>query len=192
MKHEHGGRSSGALIDGRKLLSSLNIAEGETLLDAGCGDGYLAVIASGIVGPSGAVYAVDVFEESLARLRAEVDRKGITNLKPIRADITKKIPLSDGAAGVCLLVNVLHGFVVNGEDKRALGEIARVLARAGRLVVVEFKKTAEGAETDSPGPPVSQRISKQETIVRVAPFDLAVESSFEAGPHHYAVVFRKR
>ena len=192
MKHEHGGRSSVELIDGRKLLAALDIAEGDTLLDAGCGDGYLAVIASGIVGRSGIVYAVDVLEVSLARLRDEIERKGITNLKPVRADITDTIPLSDAAVGVCLLVNVLHGFVVNGEDGKALEEIARVLRRDGRLVVVEFKKTDDGVAADAPGPPMSHRVSRREATELIVPFGFVKEETFDAGPHHYAIVFRKR
>ena len=190
MKHEHGGRSSGALIDGRELLEGLNIAEGDTFLDAGCGDGYLAVLASGMVGSSGAVYAVDVHEESLERLRAEVGRRGIENLRSFKADIAEKIPLEDGSVGICLLVNVLHGFVANGEDKGAIEEIARVLARGGRLVVVEFKSTGDGA--DAPGPPMGQRISKEGTIGLVTAFGFDAQASFDPGPHHYAVVFRKR
>jgi ubiquinone/menaquinone biosynthesis C-methylase UbiE len=192
VKHEHGGRSSGALIDGRKLLADLNIAEGEILLDAGCGDGYLSIIASRLVGPAGTVYAVDVCEESLGRLKDEIERKGIANLKPFRADITEKIPIADGTAGVCLLVNVLHGFVANGEERRAIEELARVLARHGRLVVVEFKTALDGAEAEAPGPPMSQRISKEDTIRLIAAFGFAAEASLNPGPHHYAVVFQKR
>jgi ubiquinone/menaquinone biosynthesis C-methylase UbiE len=192
VKHEHGGRSSGALIDGRKLLAGLNIAEGDSLLDAGCGDGYLAVLASGMVGSSGRVYAVDVYGESLERLKAEVGRKGIANLESFRADITEKIPLADGAVGICLLVNVLHGFVANGEDKRAIKELARVLALDGRLVVVEFKSAGDGTEADAPGPPLSQRISREDTIGLITAFGFASQASFDPGPHHYAVVFRKR
>jgi ubiquinone/menaquinone biosynthesis C-methylase UbiE len=190
VKHEHGGRSSGSLFDGGKLLAGLGISEGDALLDAGCGDGHLAVLASAMVGRSGTVYAVDVHEESLERLRAEIGRKGITNLKPFKADITEKVPIADGAVGLCLLVNVLHGFVVNGEYESAMRELARVIAREGRLVVVEFKKNGAGAE--ALGPPVDQRVSSEETIGLVTPFGFAIQESFDPGPHHYAVVFRKR
>ena len=76
MKHEHGGRSSIEPIDGRSLMSSVGIAEGERVLDAGCGDGHLAVLASFMTGPGGVVYAVDVFEKSLETLRREVERRG--------------------------------------------------------------------------------------------------------------------
>jgi SAM-dependent methyltransferase len=191
VKHEHGGRSSGSLFDGGKFLAGLGIAEGDALLDAGCGDGHLAVLASAMVGRSGTVYAVDVHEESLGRLRAEIGRIGITNLKVFKADITDKIPIADGAVGFCLLVNVLHGFVANGEDGRAMKELARVIARGGRLVVVEFKKDGADAGTAF-GPPADQRISREDAVGLVASFGFAARVSFDPGPHHYAVVFRKR
>ena len=174
------------------MLAGLGISEGDALLDAGCGDGHLAVLASAMVGRSGTVYAVDVHEESLERLRAEIGRRGITNLKPFKADITEKIPIADGAVGFCLLVNVLHGFVVNGEYESAMRELARVIARGGRLVVVEFKKNGADDGAGAPGPPADQRVSSEQTIGLVTPFGFAIQASFDPGPRHYAVVFRKR
>jgi ubiquinone/menaquinone biosynthesis C-methylase UbiE len=81
---------------------------------------------------------------------------------------------------------------VNGEDDKPLGELARVTKRGGRLVVVEFKTTAEGADADDPSPPMAHRVSRPVAVERVGMFGFDAERFFDAGPRLYAVVFRKR
>jgi len=42
MAHEHKGKSSESLLDVNTILQSLKIEPGQTILDAGCGNGYMA------------------------------------------------------------------------------------------------------------------------------------------------------
>ena len=41
-KHHHRGKSSESFLDKGVILRSLKITPGEMILDAGCGDGYMA------------------------------------------------------------------------------------------------------------------------------------------------------
>jgi len=53
-----------------RLVALAALRPGERVLDAGCGPGTATVIAAEGVGPGGAVVAVDVAEDMLARARA--------------------------------------------------------------------------------------------------------------------------
>ena len=44
---------------GHKLLSKVKVPSGSSVLDLGCGTGYLATVLSEMVGPEGRVVAVD-------------------------------------------------------------------------------------------------------------------------------------
>ena len=57
----------------------------------------------------------------------------------------------------------------------------------GRLALVEFKKQ------ESPmGPPLSIRLSAEDVETLTRGYGFSKESVQEVGPHHYAIVLRKR
>lgn len=58
-KHHHRGQSSEKLVNKNDILSSLSIARGQTILDAGCGNGYMAKEFAKLAGETGKVYALD-------------------------------------------------------------------------------------------------------------------------------------
>lgn len=208
-KHLHHGRSSRNILDSKNVLTKIGLKRGDIFLDAGCGDGYLSIAASKIVGDEGKVYAVDNYEESIAILKKGIRREGIVNIEAIVADITKKIPLKDEIIDKCLMVNVMHGFVANNEVEEAMGEIARVIKEGGTFSVVDFKKTEDSVggpiSTKSKlarltqnlklrliGPPMSIRLSPDEVGKIIAQHGFEIAKNVELGPYHYAVISIKK
>jgi ubiquinone/menaquinone biosynthesis C-methylase UbiE len=186
-RHEHRGMSSKGFLDVGKVLKYIGINEGDRFLDLGCGDGHFSIAASQVVGKDGLVYAFDVDEESIAQLQREIAEKKITNIKASVADITKKLPLADEIISLAFMSNVLHGLVENDEADGTLNEIARVTPYNGKLAIVEFKKQ------ESPmGPPLSIRLSPDDVETLARGYGFSKESVQEVGPHHYAIIFRKR
>lgn len=185
-RFEHHGKTSRGFLDSGKILSAIGIKEGDRFLDLGSGEGYFSIAASQAVGKSGIVYAYDMDEAAIARLRKEMLEKSVMNIVPSVADITKELPLDDESISLAFMSNVLHGLVANGEADSSFKEIFRVTANGGRLVIVEFKKQ------ESPyGPPLSIRLSPNEVEALVRGYGFSKENVHEAGPYHYAIVFRK-
>jgi ubiquinone/menaquinone biosynthesis C-methylase UbiE len=169
-------------MDADYVLSKVGVKEGDVFLDAGCGDGFISFAASPLVGNEGRVYAVDAYEGSINNIINEVQEKGITNLEPILADITSKIPLEDGTADIYFIANVIHGFVANNELDNAMDEIKRVLKRGGIFAVVEFKK-----EEGTPGPPFSTRLNEEEVKKIIAEYGFKFLKTEDVADYHYLV-----
>ena len=105
--HHHSGRSSEERLNKERILKELNILPGQTVIDAGCGNGYMAKEFSKLVKETGTVYALDADEEAIETLKKETAN---TNIEAKAADITKAIPVRDEAVDLIYLSNVFHGF----------------------------------------------------------------------------------
>ncbi len=185
-RHEHAGRSSRAYLSAETVIAGTGLKAGDAFLDVGCGDGYYSLEASRVVGGRGRVHAIDNHEASISALKEQIEREGLGNIEAITADATQRIPLDAGTVDVCLLANVLHGFLANGEVERAMMETARVVKAGGTLAVVESKMVG-----GPPGPPLSIRMSPEEVENTVAPYGFEKVRSFEAGPYHYQMVLKR-
>lgn len=186
-KHFHHGRSSREILDSSRVLSTIELKEGDVLLDAGSGDGYMSLAASSIVGENGTVYAVDIYEDSMEILKNEIKSKDIKNITPVIADISEKIPVADESIDVLYMGNVLHGFVENDEVETVMGEIQRVIKSNGAFAVVEFKK-----EESKCGPPLSVKIAPEDVKKIMQNYGFTVKKVEEVGTHHYVVISIKK
>jgi SAM-dependent methyltransferase len=63
-----------------RLVTHLNPAPGDKVLDVSTGTGALALAVSQVVGPAGRVTAIDVAESLLTRLEAKISKFGIANI----------------------------------------------------------------------------------------------------------------
>ena len=88
--HHHGGKFSKDLLDKKLILNSLSIQPGQTILDAGCGNGYMSKAFSSGVTHRGRVYALDHDKHYIGVLRKET--RG-TNIEALECDITKPIQM---------------------------------------------------------------------------------------------------
>ena len=65
---------SQGLLDDEKIIANLNIKAGQIILDAGCGNGYMAKKFSKVVVNSGKVYSLDSDKQFIKKLREEVGK----------------------------------------------------------------------------------------------------------------------
>ena len=107
------------------------IAEGEHVVDVGCGAGIDSIIAARMVGATGSVIGVDMTPAMLEKARKSADEADLHNVQ-FRSGLAESLPVADDWADVVISNGVLNLF----PDKLAgLQEMARVLKPEGRLQI---------------------------------------------------------
>ncbi|MDY0222880.1 MAG: class I SAM-dependent methyltransferase [Desulfobacterium sp.] len=184
-KPKGAGKSSFELINPDKLTEMLPLKSGSTVLDLACGKGAYSIFLSKIVGDTGLVYAVDLWEEGLQILGKEIEEKNITNILPILNDATEQIEIDDYSVDVCLMATVLHDFEEMDKSSAVLKQIKTLLKPGGCLVIIEFKKI-EGP----PGPPIKIRLSEDEVEEMVSGYGFKKIKIGDIGDYNYLMMFR--
>lgn len=179
-RHHHRGKSSESLLNKELILKALNIQAGQTILDAGCGNGYMSKVFSKEVTQSGKVYALDPDSESIEVLRKETQG---TNIEAIDGDITKPTELNQSSVDLIYLSTVIHGFSKQ-QIQDFLREAKRLLKPNAVLAIVEIEKQ----ETRF-GPPLAIRFSPEELkdIVPLSPLN-----TVQVGEHFYMQIFQNK
>jgi len=165
-----------------RLLAAIGVGVGTRLADIGCGPGFYTLPAAELIGPSGRVYALDVQEPMLARVRQRAAAAGLQSIEALQSQ-ESGLPLPDAAADVVLVANVLHECA----DRRAfLAEARRILAPGGSLAVIEWRR-----EPMEMGPPLQERMGEEDVrlALREAGFaDAAALEPSVVGPTHFGLL----
>lgn len=115
------------------IVETLNLTDGMTVLDAGCGPGRLTVPLAKGVGPSGRVVACDIQPGMLARAKVKTEHAGCTNVEFVAAALGEgKLPANHFDRIV--LVTVLGEIPDQGAT---LSELFCALKPKGVLAVAE-------------------------------------------------------
>jgi ubiquinone/menaquinone biosynthesis C-methylase UbiE len=176
-KHHHRGRSSESRLNRDIILKELNILSEQTILDAGCGNGYMSKEFSKLLNNTGKVFALDPDEAAIEILKEET--KG-TNIETLVGDITKRTQIEGASIDLIYLSTVFHGFSKNDIDGFQK-EVKRLLKPNAVLAIVEIKK-----EETPFGPPLDIRFSPEElqATITLTPKDL-----IEVGQYFYMQTF---
>ncbi len=143
--------------DADLVFAELDLAQGDSFLDLGCGPGDYALRASDLVGEGGAVYALDSWPEMIEELKQRATERGLRNVSAMLADITLPLPLADDSIDTCFAATVLHALDLAQAGPGLFGEVHRVLKPGGQLAVIECKK-----EEMPFGPPLHMRLSPED------------------------------
>ena len=116
-----------------ELIRQLNLKPGSSVADIGCHEGYMTFKLSTVVGEKGNVYAVDLAQDKLDKLKAYQEEKNIKNIITIKGENDNpKLPLHslDGV----IIVDTYHEM---DDHDTILQHIMAALKTGGRLVLCE-------------------------------------------------------
>lgn len=189
--HRIQGRSSEDFLDVDEILRELNLKGNETLMDAGCGDGHVAIKALDLL-PEGVVYALDVYKPSVEDMEKYKSENNVDNLIPVQSDIADKIDVDDNVLDVVLLVNVFHGFNAMRKMDDACSELKRIIKPdGGRIAIMDYKK-----QDVKHGPPFQIRCSLEDIEevfakqgLKITYLNEDIGEDIPEGKSHYFVVF---
>ena len=123
-------------MDVARILELSGIAQGQTVADIGCHEGYLTMYLAEAVGEEGNVLAEDISSYRLERLRSHARERGHENVATVLGDETDpKLP--DAAMDIVFVVDAYH------EMKRPmtmLRHFRNSLKPGGKIVILEKLK----------------------------------------------------
>ncbi len=180
-------------INPELIVSAWEIDRGETVADLGCGGGYFSLALARAVKEEGKVYAIDVREASIEAVSSRAFMEKLDNIKAVKVDLEKKGALKkvikNGECSFVLLANTLY---TSKHKNRLIDEGVRILAKGGRLVIVEWVKRYQGMVIKNFGPENEARLDQNDILKLVKGQGLSLLESFPAGNYHFGMVFVKK
>ncbi len=117
-------------------FQKLDLKEGMTVCDFGCGNGYWTLPMARKVGETGRVLAVDIQAEMLQKLRERSAKFNYTHIEPIRSTVSDpKLP--ENEVDLLLMVDVYHEF---SHPESMLWGIRRSLKPNGVVALLEYRE----------------------------------------------------
>jgi ubiquinone/menaquinone biosynthesis C-methylase UbiE len=124
----------------KELVQRIGVKSGMTVADIGTGIGYMLPHLSAAVGPEGKVIGEDIFDDFLAKARANADKEGLRNVQFIKGTEHSAM-LPAGGVDVILALDSYHHY---NYPQDMLASFKSALKPDGRLAIVEYYKR-EGA-----------------------------------------------
>jgi SAM-dependent methyltransferase len=116
------------------MLAPLELTPGLSVLDVGCGPGYVTAELARRVGETGKAVGIDINKTFVAAARAHAEEKGVGRIASFQQGDFPPLPFPDRSFDRILCKNVLE-YVDSAEA--TLKEIARALKRSGKALVLD-------------------------------------------------------
>jgi len=117
----------------QEVMDALGIKEGSIVGDIGAGGGYFTFHLAARVGPKGRVYAEDILEDEVKKIRERAEKEGLSQIVDVLgAKDDPKLPAE--SLDAILIVNAYHEM---REHDAMLGAILRALKPGGLLGIID-------------------------------------------------------
>ncbi len=171
--------------DPQKNIALFGVGDGMKVVDFGAGSGFYTIECAKRVGPSGRVYAVEIQQDLLDKLKKSAGLIGLHNIEVIWGNIEKigGTKLREAIADRVIISNTLFQIAPEYRDTLAL-ETKRILKQGGKLLVVDW-------EAGTPLSPkyVVPKITAEGVFEKNG---FILEKTFDAGDHHYGIILQKK
>jgi ubiquinone/menaquinone biosynthesis C-methylase UbiE len=164
--------------DPSAVLAEIGLKPGDTFLDIGCGDGFFALPAAGIVGQRGTVYGLDINKEAIESLKQGAADQGLVNLK-LKVGRAEDELLCEACGDIVFFGTVLHDFQ---DPARVLLNARKMIKPKGKLANLDWKK-----EPTPFGPPESIRFNQVTASQMIEAAGFRVLTVKDCDPYHYLI-----
>ena len=183
--------NSGGFLEPERLVQYFGLEKGDYAADFGAGHGFFTMPMAREVGNGGKIYAFDIQKPVLEVIRAKARINHLLNIEIIWADLDEPggSRLRDNFMDFVVIANIL--FQAEKKDI-VMQEAYRILRAGGRMAAVEWD-APENIEKSGlrVGPPADFRLKKEQVKELALQAGFRLDREFEAGSHHYGLLFKK-
>jgi ubiquinone/menaquinone biosynthesis C-methylase UbiE len=168
-----------------KNIEQFAVDPGMKVVDLGSGAGFYSLILAEFVGKTGKVFAVDIQQDLLLRLKNEAFKKGIDNIEIIWGDVDEadSTRLNDSSIDRVIIANTLF----QTDDKDAVvKEAYRILKPKCTVLLIDWTDSFGGL-----GPHASRIIKPEQAKIIFEKAGFSFLRDIRAGDHHYGMIFIK-
>jgi ubiquinone/menaquinone biosynthesis C-methylase UbiE len=166
-----------------QILQSISLKSEQVFVDVGCGEGFFSLLATKIVGAKGRVYAIDIDESGIAKLKAKAEAQGIKNITAMVGRAEDAVACT-GCADIVFYGMDLHDFY---DPAKVLKNGHLMLKPQGLLVDLDWKN-----QENPVGPPPTVTFSENTAsgLMRNQGFEIQAVTS--VGPYHYFITAKPK
>ncbi len=182
--------SPGARPESAAIAEALFLRVGERVADVGAGDGEFSVDLAARVGDPGHVYATEVDDEEIVKIRSRVETAGLRNVTAVRGD-QRDTGLPAACCDAVLLRLVYHHFTDPQAMRRSLWNALRP---GGRIAVIDVPPQKSWRHLDGVPERGGHGIEVDELVGDMTGSGFEVVARHDTWPAEddaYCVVFRK-
>lgn len=126
------------LGDRKRFIDFAKIDKGFKVLDAGTGEGFLALWIARKVGKNGSVIAIDVSSDYVKKAHKMFKKEKISDfVHVIKADL-RWIPLPRDSLDVILSYNFISSINVPSQLPRVFSQMKETLTKNGKIIAVDY------------------------------------------------------
>ena len=172
--------------DPKNNIKQLGLKEGDRVADFGSGSGHYVIAASEFVGGDGRVYAIDIQNALLQKIKNLATKENRYNIDTLWGDIEQLggTKLADNSIDSAILANTF--FQVENKHN-TIAEVRRVLKPKGKLMFVDWADSFSGI-----GPAPENIVAESEAKQMFVNGGFEFINRFDAGEHHYGLIFIKK
>lgn len=172
----------------RELIAAIGIDEGDVVCDMGTGVGFMIPYFLDAVGAEGKVYAEDIQQDFLDKVKAKKAERDWKNVELVLGG-QKDPELPDGACDIVFILDAYHHFTFPVETMR---NVARALKPEARLVVVDFYRSRKHPRMSEERLKGHIRLDRDGFAAEIESAGFKLERQFDHLPHQYALIFLKK
>lgn len=174
-----------SFLDPTRTLRAAKLHEGARVADFGAGSGFFTRAAARMVGGSGLVWAVDVHQDMLPRIKKLSLEEGLTNVEVVHGNVerTGGSHLPDDNFDLVIIANVL--FCADHKET-IVKEAKRILRKGGHVLAIDWLDSYSGM-----GPHKDHIVTQDhaQTLFELGGF--VQPEAVPAGDYHWSVLFKK-
>lgn len=170
----------------KENIKHLYLKEGDIVADFGSGAGHYIDLIVNKIGNSGKLYLIDIQKDLLLKIYNDSLNKGFKNVETIWADL--EMPLSTKLKNESVNAVLISNLLFQIENKENLiKELYRILKKEGKVLVIDWSDSFGGI-----GPKPEKVFDSILTKKIFSQHNFSFVEDFNAGAHHFGIVFSKK
>jgi len=163
-----------------EVMKALEISKTDVIADIGAGGGYFTERFSKYLGASGRVYATDIQDVMIEKLRERVKDQGLGNVEVVRGGLDEPM-LSTSCCDMVFFSSVYKE--IEGRISY-MQKIRKILKPGGRVAIIEYRPNAVAI-----GPPREMRLPPEKVIEELAAAGFTLVRRHNFLPREYFLIF---